>query len=130
MLRRGRRLQIFDDEHLLAGPNQAKFPAREFFDGGRIVAKTTGLVAQPGIFGALTLERCGELVELSSGAQHRQEAAITNQSIHNKNDRGEEDEQPSHATDLCRPLRPGSAASRLCGDFSLSHAEKQYNICP
>ena len=112
---RGRWFQIFDDEHFLARPNQAKFATRELLDGSRIVEQTVGLVAQARIFGALTLERRRKLIVLPPGTEHRQETPITHQSIHDEDDRREEDQRASDPPHLRGPLRTRSPASRRCG---------------
>src|SRR5262245_25865420 len=76
-----RRLNVSDDEQLLARPDQAQFSPGDFLDGGRIVDQAAGLVAQAGVVGSLFRDRGLQFVVLMARAQHGQQSSFADESV-------------------------------------------------
>ena len=123
---RRRRGDILDDEHLLAGMDEAELAAGDFFDGRGIFAQLTRFVAQPGVLRALAGDGAGQLVVLMARAQHRQQSAIADERVDENHDRHAHEEKLDDPAGSGRPSG-GRDAPLHAWFLSGSHARRRYN---
>src|SRR5262249_58628545 len=86
---------VFDDEHLLAGPDQAQIPAGDFLERLWILPEPADQIAQAGILAALARDRGRELIVLSTGTEHGDEPAFADERI-DDDYRGDEEQHQVH----------------------------------
>jgi hypothetical protein len=86
---------VLEDEDFFARLDETELAARDFFDGGRIVAKALRAIAKAAVLGALPRDLSGELVVFATGAEHRQQSAIADKTVDDDQD-GNEQHDPSH----------------------------------
>jgi hypothetical protein len=86
------RLQVFDDEDLLAPSDEAELSAGHFLDGCGILREPPDLLAQPRVFGLLAGDCPGQLVVLAPGAQHDEQSLVADQGV-DDDDRSEKEQQ-------------------------------------
>lgn len=88
-----RRFCVFDDEDFFAGLNEAELPACDFFNGGWILAKTSRLLAKPGVLGPLASDGGRQFSVFAAHAQHRQQPAVAGKRV--EHDHGGREKQQS-----------------------------------
>lgn len=125
------RRDVFDDEDALAGLDQAELTPGDLLDRRGILTQPPRLVAQLGVFRALTCNRGGQLVVLLPCAQHREQAAVADEPVDDNDRSDKEHEQLDDAPVAGRALgRRAPPPLRLdLGLGILGHAAKQYNNC-
>ena len=78
--------QVFDDEDLLAPPDETELTAGHFLDGRRILGEPPRFFTQPRVFGLLAGDRRRQFVVLTSGAQHDEKSLVANQRVDDDDD--------------------------------------------
>ena len=81
--------RVLDDEDFLAGPDEAKLSAGDFFDRGRIFAEPARLLGQARVVGALARHRRRQRGVLTAYPQHREQPAIAGERVQHDHQRHE-----------------------------------------
>ena len=76
---------------------------RDFFDGGRVFAQLTRLIAQPRVLRALTGDRGGQLVVIMARAKHRQQPLIADEGVDQNHNRHAHEKQLDDPAGSRRP---------------------------
>ena len=86
------RLDVLDDEELLAGLDEAEVAAREILDRGGILSQPAGLLAQTHVVGADVGERLLERPELLPLLEHLDEPLLADESVEQEHAPNEQDQ--------------------------------------
>ena len=99
-------LEILHDDQDLARADQPKLPAGQCLDGGRIFLKTTGFIAEGGVFVLEPFDTFGRSVEVLPGLEGTGQPTVTEQPV----------EQQHAAEKQHRAASPARLTAPACDD--------------
>jgi|SRR5262245_30354213 len=116
------RFDVFDDEKLFAGLDEAQVAAGEVFDRGRVLAEASSLITQPRVLGADSHERLLERLVLVTLLQHLHQPLLTDKAVEHEHTSDEQD-QILHDTTTATPECLAARRRGWWGSFHVTSCE-------
>src|SRR5262245_16485233 len=119
-----RRWNVFDDEDLFSGLDQAELAAGDFFDRTGVVLEAAGFLAQARVVGPLAFDGRRQLLVLVTGPKRGEEAFFADEAV-DDDGAGDDEQQNGHHTAAAHGA-PGLRRLAFAGGsgVDLRHARK------